>query len=387
MQQCSLLLRKKEETTYDFSQNCVNCCLICIKMETQKIAKLLNDSDNESSKFATRKWYIINDQNNGQYGNGDENGSTIKFETKVIKPNLCDYSYAYILVTGDITAIGGNANTKVVFKNCAPFTTCITHINDEHVETAENLDIIMSMYNLLEYSDNYADSSGSLYQFKKDEQNINADENRANVTTRNSSSFEYTRKLLGSPNATGVLRNAKVVVPLKYLSKIFRSLEMPLINCKIHSELSWSKNCVISVITDTTFKITTTKLHVPIVTLSTKGNVNLAKKLNEGFKRSVYRNEYKSKIETQESDSSNLKRFPLEASFQVVNRLFVLAFDNTSYGPNKVERNSHKKYFLERVRITNYNVLVDSRNFYDQPNNDLMKQYDEIRKQCNKKKG
>ena len=91
-------------------------------METEKIVNLLNESDNESSKFATRKWYIINDQNNGQYGEGNENDSTIKFETKVIKSNLDDYSDAYILVTGNITATGGNANATVVFKNCAPFT-------------------------------------------------------------------------------------------------------------------------------------------------------------------------------------------------------------------------------------------------------------------------
>ena len=122
-------------------------------METQKIEILLNDSDNEFSKFATRKWYIINDQNNGQYGRGNESDSTIKFETKVIKPALCDYSDAYILVTGNITVTSGNDNTKVAFKNCAPFTRCVTHINDEHVETAENLDIITSMYNLLESSE------------------------------------------------------------------------------------------------------------------------------------------------------------------------------------------------------------------------------------------
>ena len=73
---------------------------------------------------------FINDQNNGKYCEGNENDSTIIFETKVIKPNLCDYSDVYILVTGNITATGGNANTKVVFKNCAPFTRCITHIND-----------------------------------------------------------------------------------------------------------------------------------------------------------------------------------------------------------------------------------------------------------------
>ena len=116
-----------------------------------------------------RKWYIINDQNNGQYGRGNENDSNIKFETKVIKPNLCDYSDAYILVAGNIKAADVAANTNVAFKNCVPFTRCVTHINDEHTETAANLDIIMPMYNLIEYSDNYADSSGSLYQFKRDE--------------------------------------------------------------------------------------------------------------------------------------------------------------------------------------------------------------------------
>ena len=99
-----------------------------------------------------------NDQNNGQYGEGNENDSTIKFETKVIKPNFCDYSDAYIFVTGDTTATGGNADTKVEFKNCPPLIRYVTHINDEHAETAANLDIIMPVYNLLEYSDNYADS-------------------------------------------------------------------------------------------------------------------------------------------------------------------------------------------------------------------------------------
>ena len=105
--------------------------------------------------------YIINDQNNGQYGIGNENDSTIKFETKVIKQNLCDYSDAYILVTGDIKVPDIVADTNVAFKNCVPFTRCVTHINDEHVETAENLDKIMPMHNVIEYSDNYADSSGS----------------------------------------------------------------------------------------------------------------------------------------------------------------------------------------------------------------------------------
>ena len=98
------------------------------------------------------------------------------------------------------------------------------------------------------------------------------------------------------------------------------------------------------------------------------------------FQLLLYWNEYKSRIETKESGANNLKRFPLDASFQGVNRLFVLAFDNTNNGANKVQRNSHRKYFLPRVNITNYNVLIDGRNFYDQPINDQIKKYDEIRK-------
>ena len=136
-------------------------------METQKIANLLGDADNESSKFATKKWYVINDQNNADYGEGNEDSITVKFENKVIKSNLCDFSDAYILLTGNITAAGGDTNTRVAFKNCVPFTKCITHINDEHVDNADSLDIIMSMYNLIEYSDNYSDSSGNLWQFKR----------------------------------------------------------------------------------------------------------------------------------------------------------------------------------------------------------------------------
>ena len=274
-------------------------------METQKIVNLLNNSDNESSEFAARKWYIINDQNNGQYGRGNENDSTIKIDAKVIKPNLFDYSDAYILVTGDIKVADVAANTNVAFKNCAPFTRCVTHINDEHVKAAEKLDIIMPMYNLIEYSDNYAASSESLYQFKRDESPKNDAENPLNVALDNLSSFKYKASHLGKiTDADGndrSLKNAKIVVPLKYLSNFFRSLEVPLINCKIHVEVNWNKNCVIydadtyaggdnAYNRETTFKITSTKFYVPIVTLSTKGNVNLLKQLNEGFKRSVYWN-------------------------------------------------------------------------------------------------
>ena len=155
-------------------------------METQKVANLLGDADNESSKFMTGKWYVINDQNNTDCIEGSQDGTIVKFETKVIKSNFCDYSDANFLVTGYITATGGNANTRVAFKNCAPFRKCITHINDEQVDGAINVDIIMRMYNLIEYSDNCSDTSGSLWQFKRDESLVTAAGNPDNVSTTNS---------------------------------------------------------------------------------------------------------------------------------------------------------------------------------------------------------
>ena len=232
-------------------------------------------------KFATKKWYVINDQNNTDYGDGDENGTTIKFETKVIKSNLCDYSDAHILVTGDITVSNGDANTKVAFKNCAPFTKCVTHRNDKHADNADNPDILMPMYNLIEYSDNYSDTSEHLWQFKRDEQNMN-NVNPADVTTDGSSSFKYKSSFFKSLTAAdnGVFKNVKIAVPLKYLSNFWRSLEMPLINCKIHLELYWSKDCVMSnVVKATEFKITNTKLYVPIVIFPSKDNTKLVKLL------------------------------------------------------------------------------------------------------------
>ena len=262
-------------------------------MESQKIINLLDSNDNESQKFATKRWYIINDQNTGNnaYGNG-EDGTTIKFETKVIKANLCDYSDACILVIGNIQ--NKPANPVVAFKNCAPFGTCDVTINDEHVEKAEDLDIVMPVYNLLEYSDNYQDSTGSFYQFKRDEPpDDNAD------VANNTSSLVYKSKLINGTDDNNV-NSVKLVVPLKYVSSFFRSLEMPLVNCKIDVELTLHKDGMISSVNAAagqiaSFMITNTKLYVPVVTLSTKDNHNLTKQLNDGFKRTIYWNQYVSK--------------------------------------------------------------------------------------------
>ena len=134
-------------------------------METQKIVNLLNGSDNENSKFATKKWYVIDSESKGNYSDENE----IKFLTSSLESNVCDYSNGQILVTRNINATGGDANTKVAFKNCESFRKCRTEINDTFVDDAQCINIAMPMYNLIEYSDNYSDISGRLWQFKREE--------------------------------------------------------------------------------------------------------------------------------------------------------------------------------------------------------------------------
>ena len=201
-------------------------------MENQKIINLLDKIDTDSKYFATKKWYIINDENNTNYGVnkdiGADNPDTIKYDTRVLKPNLCDYAEAYILVNGTIRVANALNATTLALKNCAPFTKSNLKINDEHVDTAENLDIVMPMYNLIEYSDNYQDSSATLYQYKRDEPP--EDNAVADLTAGNSDSFKYKIKLLGNIDQLGAdaprvgRLNVNVVVPLKYLSNFFRPL-------------------------------------------------------------------------------------------------------------------------------------------------------------------
>ena len=124
-------------------------------METQKIINLLNVSANENSKFATEKWYIIDSEWKGDYSHKHE----IKFLTRSLESSLCGYSDAYILVTGNINVTGGDNNTKVAFKNCAPFKKCRAEINETFVDDANFINITMPMYNLIEYTNNYSDTS------------------------------------------------------------------------------------------------------------------------------------------------------------------------------------------------------------------------------------
>ena len=170
---------------------------------------------------------------------------------------------------------------------------------------------------------------------------------------------------------TELLKNAQISVPLKYVSSFFRSLELPLINTKLHLELSWKKNCLMSTVgnngdNDTnTFHITKSELYVLVVALNTSDYEKLNELLSKCFERSVLWNEYKTKLESHISDANNLKRIILDSSFEGVNRLFVFAYEDL--GGKKIYMNSPKTYVFPRVKLAKFNILIDGRNLYDQP--------------------
>ena len=256
------------------------------------------------------------------------------------------------MVDGTIRATNAVNATRLALKNRAPFTKCNLEINDEHVDTAENLDIVMPVYNLIEYSDNYQDSSATLYQYKRDEPP--EDNAVADLTANNSDSLKYKIKLLGNVtevagDAAGVRRlNVKVDVPLKYLSNFFRSLEMSLINCKIKLNLTWKKECVLSTGDgEAVFIINDTKLYVPVVTLSKEDNKDFIEQQNKGFQRSIYWKEYKTKEINEDADANVFKYINLDPSFQGVNRLFVMAYNRANGQPNKENKWTKKMLFTK----------------------------------------
>ena len=172
----------------------------------------------------------------------------------MLRSSLCDYSNAYILVKGNITvnntagagAAANNINKKVIFKNCAPFTNCISEIYNTQIDNTEYIDVVMPMYNLIEYTNNYSKTSGCLWQYYKDMPAVNNNGNIVDFTSTNTTdSFKFEIKITGQTNDDGEINGVEIMVPLKYLSNFWRILEMPLINCEIELILTWSKNCVI----------------------------------------------------------------------------------------------------------------------------------------------
>ena len=235
-------------------------------MEYDKINNLLLSEDNESeklSKFVTGEYVRVT----SLLDTYNENKS-IRFKTPMLRSNLCDYSDAYILVKGKIMVtaprannglnnIRDNKNRSLILKNNAPFVSCITRTNGELIEDADDLDIVMPMYNLLEYSKNYRKTTGSLYNYYRDELTNDDNDNFANINVVNSEAFKYKNKVTGNTynvdagaqgfdvNKNGT-QKIELAIPLKYLGNFWRALNIPLTNCEVFLELKWNKNCVIT---------------------------------------------------------------------------------------------------------------------------------------------
>ena len=204
-------------------------------MEYQNKAIFLDTASNQPSKFRTRNWVEINDESRGTYTSND-----IKFKTTMLRSSLCDCADANVLLKGTITITGaGNDNVAkqlderdkgVTFKNCAPFTKCISRINNTDIDTAQDIDIVITMYNLIEYNDSYSKTSGSLWQYYKDGPNDNI---------ADSESFKSKVKITQKTPADGNTKDVEIIVPLKYLGNFWRTLEVPLINCEVNLILTW----------------------------------------------------------------------------------------------------------------------------------------------------
>ena len=354
-------------------------------MEYDKINYLLLSEDNESkqlSKIVTREYVRVNSLLDTY-----NESKSIRFKTPMLRSNLWDYSDAYILVKGTITVTAPGANNDannirdkgnrpLILKNNAPFVSCITRINGELIEDADDLDIVMPMYNLLEYSKNYRKTIGSLYNYYRDE--LGGNDNN-NDNTVNSDTVRYKNKITGNTynvdgdaqgydiNKNGT-QKIELPIPLKYLGNFWRALNIPLICCEVFLELKWNKNCVITsseriqvdagppivrdnAPTGATLSITDCKLYVPVVTLSKDDEIKLLTNLKSGFKREIIWNKGRSQMTT-EAINNNLNIL-IDPTFTNVNRLFVLAYEQVNN-----DRQAFSPFYLPNVMVKDYNVII-----------------------------
>ena len=283
-------------------------------MEYQKITNLLGNTSNKVPRFITKKWIEVHDQSGKTY----DTSKQIRFKTSMLRSDLCDYNDAYIVIKGIATVSAEESdrdemNRDFVLKNNAPFTSCISKINGVLIENAKDLGIVIPMYNLLGYSKNYSKTSGSLWNYYRDELTDETNEdNGSNKNVINSKFFKYKTSITGTtykvprritgadgnpvnnPNYDRNKRGTKefeIPVPLKRLGNFWNSLNIPLVNCEVPLTLSWSATCVITSMekgilaagqpnrgdssTNATFKIIDTKLYVPVITLSAENDNKL----------------------------------------------------------------------------------------------------------------
>ena len=283
-------------------------------MEYQNIINLLGTISDNVPRFITKKWIEVHDQS-GTAEDRYKPGKQIRYKTSMLRSDLCDYSDAYIVVKGKITATNPTAaayDKRLAFKNNALFSSCNSQINNTLIDNAENLDIVMPMYNLIEYRKNYRRITGSLWNYYRDEPNSGFDgegSNRINYSIKKSKCFFYKTGITGRLTGIGTIditKDAEIVVPLKHLSNFWKILGIPLVDCEVSLVLTGSENCIITSkatrevdpdadpavaginnSTNTTFEIKDTKLYVPLVTLSAENDNKLLEQLKKGFKRTI----------------------------------------------------------------------------------------------------
>ena len=364
-------------------------------MEYDKINNLLDNESENLSKFVTRDYVRVNSLSNTY----NENKS-IRFKTPMLRSDLYDYADAYILVNGTIKVAGNQPrdrqNRPLILKNNAPFVSCITRINNEFIEDGDDLDLVIPMYNLLEYSKNYRKTIGSLCNYFRDE--LHDDANLNNFAINNvvsSNSFQYKNKIIGNtynvdstivPAADGARvanpnydannsgkKNVELAIPLKHLGNFWRALNIPLISCEVSLELKWNKTCVMTsqqigvnldggntaVPSNATLAISDCKLYIPVVTLSKDDEIKLLINLKSGFTREIEYNKYRSQMTT-EAVNNNLNIL-VDPTFTNINRLFVLAYQNAD------DRQSFFQFYLPKVLVQDYNVIIDKLPFFDLP--------------------
>ena len=275
----------------------------------------------------------------------------------MLRSILCNYSDAYIhIYTVPNTAVAGpaaNNRKNIIIKNCALFTNCISGIRNTQVDNTKDINIVMPMYNLIEYSGNYSKTSRILWHYYRDEPFLKANSTIDDfpADNNNSSSFKFKTKIVGRTENDGT-NNVKSRVPLKCLSNFWRALEIILV-------LSWynrcfmMNNCIAG--QDPTFTITDTNIYVLVVTLSTQNNAKLLEQLKLVFKRKINRNEYESKVAVQERNQ--YLDFLVYSSCQVVNTFFALSFQNNG------GRTNYWIYYLPLVEIKGYNIMIDGQFF------------------------
>ena len=282
----------------------------------------------------------------------------------------------------------------MVFKNKAPFINCISKINGVKTDNAEDLDVVMPMYNLLEYSKNYRKTTGSLWNYYRAEPNSGTDANNITHSILNSESFDYKANFLenGVTHKNLTKNDVKIVVLLKYLSNLWISLNIPLINYEVKLILTWFKNYVlisksardadygadpivyeIDNPEDATFQITDTQLYVPVVTLSKEKDIKLLEQLQSGFKRTIKWNTYRSQM-TFQPQNNNLN-FLIDPTFTNINRLFVLPFSRNNTTDSRC---SYSNYYVPKVEINDFNVLIDGKNLFALPVKNEEEAYEKI---------